>query len=177
MNLQKMYSDFSNPAAFSGVNTFYKYVKQQFPTVKKVDIIKFLHKNDAYTVHFPKRQVKKFRRILLKGIRYQFNMDLVDLQAFAKENSGYKYILNIIDCFTKFVWSFKLKRKTGQILSKVFDKFFKKHRPQKLEIDLGKEFWNAQTMRVLEKYGIQYFTVYSDNKGAIIGKFFSVSNY
>lgn len=50
-------------------------------------------------------------------------------------------------------------------------KFFKKNRPQKIEIDLGKEFWNQKTLGVLDKFGIQYFTVYSDKKGAIIERY------
>ena len=34
----------------------------------------------------------------------------------------------------------------------------------------GSEFWNKLTLGVLNKYKIKYFTVYSDKKGAIIGK-------
>lgn len=96
MNLKTLYTDFSNSAAYSGVNTFYKFVKQKNPVIKKREVVDFLRKNDAYTIHFPKRKVKKFRRIMVKGMNYQYNLDLVDLQAYAQENSGFKYILNII---------------------------------------------------------------------------------
>ena len=64
-----------------------------------------------------------------------------------------------------------MRRKTGKLVSKILDKFFKKNLPQKVEIDLGKEFWNKETLRILDKYGIQYFTVYSDNKGAIVERY------
>lgn len=99
MNLQKLYSDFSNPSAFGGINSFYESVKLKYPTVKKREVVNFLRQNDAYTIHFPKRKVKKFRRIFVKGLNYQYNLDLVDLQAYARENSGFRYILNIIGAY------------------------------------------------------------------------------
>ena len=39
--------------------------------------------------------------------------DLIDMQAFSKDNNGIKYLLTVIDIFSKFVWNVPLKRKTG----------------------------------------------------------------
>ena len=38
--------------------------------------------------------------------------DLLDMQAFSKDNNGIKYLLTVIDIFSKFVWIVPLKRKT-----------------------------------------------------------------
>ena len=40
--------------------------------------------------------------------------DLIDIQAFSKDIKGIKYLLTVIDVFSKFVWIVPLKRKTGQ---------------------------------------------------------------
>ena len=40
--------------------------------------------------------------------------DLLDMQTFAKDNNGIKYLLTAIDIFSTFVWIVLLKRKTGQ---------------------------------------------------------------
>ena len=40
--------------------------------------------------------------------------DLIDMQAFSKYNNGIKYLLTVIDIFSKFVLIVPLKRKTGQ---------------------------------------------------------------
>ena len=40
--------------------------------------------------------------------------DLIDVQAFSKHKNGIKYLLTLIDVFSKFVWIVSLKRKTGQ---------------------------------------------------------------
>ena len=37
--------------------------------------------------------------------------DLIDMQAFSKDNNGIKYLLTVIDIFSKFVWIVPLKRK------------------------------------------------------------------
>ena len=36
------------------------------------------------------------------------------MQAFSKDNNGIKYLLTVIDVFSKFVWIVPLKRKTRQ---------------------------------------------------------------
>ena len=48
--------------------------------------------------------------------------DLTDMQAFSNDNNGIKYLLTVIDIFSKFVWIVPLKRKTGQ---EVANEFFK----------------------------------------------------
>ena len=46
--------------------------------------------------------------------------DLIDMEAFSKDNNGIKYFLTVIDIFSKFVWIAPLKRKTGQEVAKAF---------------------------------------------------------
>ena len=51
--------------------------------------------------------------------------DLIDLQAFSKDNNGLKYLLTVIDIFSKFVWFVPLKRKTGQEVANGFSRILK----------------------------------------------------
>ena len=53
-------------------------------------------KTDSYTLHRPKRKVKQFRKIFVKGIGYQMQLDLVDMLKYKSQNDGYAYMLNII---------------------------------------------------------------------------------
>ena len=46
--------------------------------------------------------------------------DLIDMQAFSKDNNGIKYLQTVIDIFSKFVWIVPLKRKTGQEVANAF---------------------------------------------------------
>ena len=57
--------------------------------------------------------------------------DLIDMQAFSKDNNGIKYLLTVIDVFSRFVWIIPLKRKTGQEVANAFSRILKERRPSK----------------------------------------------
>ena len=65
--------------------------------------------------------------------------DLIDMQAFSKDNNGIKYLLIVIDIFSKFVWIVLLKRKTGQEIANAFSSILKERRPSKTWVDRGRE--------------------------------------
>ena len=68
--------------------------------------------------------------------------DLVDMQKLSKWNKGYKYLLMVLDLFSKYGWIVPLKTKTGLEVSKAFESIFKnakgKAKPKKLWVDKGK---------------------------------------
>ena len=46
--------------------------------------------------------------------------DLVELQESKNVNNGYQYILNVIDCFSKYAWSVPLQDKKGETVLDAF---------------------------------------------------------
>ena len=58
---------------------------------------------------------KKFpkRKVIVTGIDKIWAADLVDVQAFSKDNDGVRYLLTVIDIFSKYGWMLPLKTKTG----------------------------------------------------------------
>ena len=68
--------------------------------------------------------------------------DLIDIQACSKDNNGIKYLLTVIDLFSKFVWIVPFKRKTGQEVANAFSRILKERRPSKMWVDKGREFYN-----------------------------------
>ena len=54
------------------------------------------------------------RRVNVNGIVEILATDFIDMQAFSKQNKGIKYLLTIIDVFSKFVSIILVKQKTGQ---------------------------------------------------------------
>ena len=45
------------------------------------------------------------------GIDEIWAADLIDMQAFSNDNNGIKYLLTVIDVFSKFVWIVPLNEK------------------------------------------------------------------
>jgi len=124
----------------------------------------WLQKQDAYTLH---RQVRKrFPRnpYSVNNILDVFECDLVDVQALSKHNDGHKYLLTVIDVFSKFLHMVPLKSKTGKDVTSAFrsvlqdPKYLKpyKRRPVWVRTDKGKEFLNSTFQNLLKHEGIQF---------------------
>ena len=86
---------------------------------------------------------RKFqRRVNVNSIDEIWSADLIDIQAFSKDDNGIKYLLTVIDIFSKFVWIVSLKRKTGQEVANAFSSILIERRPSKTCVDKGQEFYN-----------------------------------
>ena len=132
--------------------------------MSKADVINEIHKN--VRKNFPRR------RVILKDIDDLWQADLIDMQALSDVNSDYKYILVIIDCFSKYAWAFPLKQKTKENVSSVLKTFLSKGRcPKNLQTDMGKEFYNDIFSKIIKKYNINHYSTYSTKKASIVERF------
>lgn len=137
---------------------------------------------EAKELHKP--VIKKFikRRIVTKGIDDLWAADLLIMKQFAKQNKWYKYILNVIDTFSKFVWSEPLKTKDGIEVTKAFENIIKRaindnhNTPKLLHCDKGTEFKNKQFNAMLKKYDIKMYHTESEEKSAIVERFHRTLN-
>ena len=75
---------------------------------------KMLNFTDKLAEELYKPVTRKFqrRKVNVNGIDEIWAADLIDMQAFSNDNNGIKYLLTVIDIFSKFVWIIPLKRKT-----------------------------------------------------------------
>ena len=171
MDLKKLYNDPNFSGSFSGIKRFADAVKSIDDNVKLEDIEKSLKATDSYTLHKPTRKPKLYRRIYTKGINHIYQIDLVDMTKFEKENDGYRWLITIIDTFSKKAWAFKIKRKSAKSITEVMESFLKDHTPQKIEFDQGTEFYNSKFLDLLKRMKIIHYSVYSDQKCAIVERF------
>ena len=77
------------------------------------------------------------------------------MQAFSKDNNGIKYLLTVIDVFSKFVSIVSLKRKTGQKVANAFSRILNERRPSKTWVDKGREFYNKDVQKLVELYSTE----------------------
>ena len=171
MDLKTLYEDPKFSAAFSGQERFYKALQQGNRSVSKKTVKNKLKAVDSYTLHKPPRKPSLYRRIYTKGINYLYQCDLVDLSSLQRDNSGYKWIITIIDTFSKKAWAFKLKNKTARSVVEVMTPFFRSNKPQKMQFDQGSEFYNSSFLQLLKKHKIKHYSVHSEQKGAIVERF------
>ena len=67
---------------------------------------KFIKFTDELAEEAYKPVTRKFqgRRVNVNGIDEIWAAGLIDKQVFSKDNSGIKFLLTVIDIFSKFVW-------------------------------------------------------------------------
>ena len=73
------------------------------------------------------------------------SLDILDLKDYGLENNRrYRYVLVIIDNFSKYGWTTPLKKKNAQTIKNSFENFLiiSKRKPNLIESDRGREFYN-----------------------------------
>ncbi|CBY08178.1 unnamed protein product [Oikopleura dioica] len=95
--------------------------------------------------------------------------DLIDYQKDSYHNKGFNWVLLIIDCFTKFVWTVPLKKKDGPKCANGLNDIFQEFTewPNSLITDEGKEFYNKDVRKILERYGIHHYSIKTKMKASI----------
>ena len=70
--------------------------------------------------------------------------DLADMQLLSKFNKGFRFLLCVVDIFSKYAWVIPLKDKKNIIIVKAFQKILddSKRKPNKICVDKGSEFYN-----------------------------------
>ena len=119
-------------------------------------------------LHRPARRRFPRSRTIIKGLDDLWQADLAEFQPFARDNKGHKYVLVIIDCFSKFLWLRPLKDKSGLNVSRAMASVLEEGRvPKHLCADLGKEFYNRSFSDLMKRYGVNHYSTYSIMKASI----------
>ena len=77
------------------------------------------------------------------------------MQAFTKFNRGIKYLLAVIDVFSKYGYLIPLKDKTGKSVASALKTIFKERKPGKMWVDKGKKFYNKDVKELIELYSTE----------------------
>ena len=123
-------------------------------------IADFLRTNTNHSIH--RRIVKKIfpRRKIITHFPFQiFQADLIEYPQYTHANSGHRFILIIIDCFSKMVYAAPVKRKNADYMSEAFEKILGKFNrfPNSIITDQGLEFYNERVKKIFETYGINHY--------------------
>ena len=71
--------------------------------------------------------------------------DLPDMQLISKFNKGFRFLLRVIDIFSKYAWVVPLKDKKGVSIVNAFQKILKEsaRKPRKIWVNKGSEIYNS----------------------------------
>ena len=148
-----------------GRDSFYNKIKEKYSNISKLKAFNYLKSQEAYQLHLPLKPRRTIKSITVDGPGKYYQMDLIILKIkdLAQFNSGYKYILNIIDVFSKFLWSYALKSKSGAALANVLTSWLDqlKEKPTIVQSDNGTEFKNNEVDKIFKDRDVR--RIYSDS--------------
>jgi len=165
MSIIEKYTDPTQPSSFSGLATFAKNKSAELKkTVKEIEKLK------AYTLHKPSKKKFARRKVIVPFVNHQWAGDLVDVQKLARLNKETKYILLMIDAFSKKLYFAFLKDKTAQSTLNGIKRIIRVSHvtPKYIQTDKGKEFENSVVQSFLKQKGVKWFHTYTKIKASIV---------
>ena len=119
-----IYTDPKNPASYSS------------------NVRSFMNQKRSISLH--RKRIKNFKRrqIIVPGPFHTISADLIDYQMIKNYNSHYRYILTVIDCFSRMAYARPLKRKTAEEVAEKLDDIISnmQYVPRFFTSDKGGEF-------------------------------------
>ena len=86
-----------------------------------------------------------------------------------RRNKGYKYLLTVIDAFSKYGWIVPLETKTGKEVALAFRKLFLANTaPSRLWADKGTELYNQQLKAILAANNFTFYSTEDEEKSSIV---------
>ncbi len=165
--LRKIYYDPKHVAGFSSIEKLSKASGIK-PTVVK----EWLKGQPTYTLHKSARKKYPTRKYISHDVDEQWQADLADVTLIADENNGNRFILTVIDIFSRYAWARPLKSKRGSDVAAAFKDIFKGGRiPRRIQTDQGKEFENREVRKLFREHDIELFSVKSAYKAALVERF------
>ncbi len=168
--LDNIYYDIKHPGSFSSAQVLYNHAKQAGYKGGIKSVKRYLKNQDAYTLHRKSRLKFDQRKTITKGIDSQWQADLVVLNNIAKYNKNYRFLLTVVDVFSRHAWVQPLKTKSASDVVGAFQNIFSRtdRRPAKLQTDEGLEFFGAKARDFFKKHQIIHFASNSPHKASLV---------
>ena len=103
------------------------------------------------------------------------------MQLIRKFNKGFRFLLSVIDIFSKYVWVVPLKDKKGISTVNAFQKIVKEsdrskakskgQKPNKIWVDKRSEFYNNSFKNWLKDNDIEMYSIHNEVKSVVAERF------
>ena len=149
--------------------------KSEGSGAKHVNNIKLTSQNQQLAEELHKPITKKFekRKVHAAFKDNIWGADLADMQLLIKYNKGIRFLLCVIDIFSKCAWVVPLKDKKGVSIATAFQSILKQsnRKPNKIWVDKGSEVYNASLKKWLQDNDIVMYSTNNEGKSVVAERF------
>ena len=159
--IKDIYFNPANTAGFKGKARLRNVLHNK---VSDKTINEWLEGTESYTLHRPVTRNFPRRKFIAAGVNSHWQADLADFYSISRKNDGFKYLLCVVDTFSRKLFVAPLKNKSGPTVTAGFDTILSENtgaQPQQLTTDKGKEFYNASFQRLLREHNIHHYSTYN----------------
>jgi len=152
------------------------YLNPNFPSSYSGNLRKFLLEKESISRHKNRVKIFKRRKIFVQGPFTLLMSDTIHYRQYYKQNKGFRYILVVVDCFSRKNWCCPQRTVTARETAENLDKIISsmEFKPRQFCTDQGTEFdvRNPYIFRVLvEKFGMVLFTLKGPHKASMAERF------
>ena len=167
--LQSIYYDPKHPGSYAGAVKLYQAVKSDGKYNVTLRHIKtWLKSQENYTMTRQVRRKFPRKQYVVEGLDSHWQSDLMDMISLSSYNDGVRYVLVIIDLFSRFVWAYTLKSKQANEVAKTLSHHFESQlrKPRLFQSDSGSEYKNAIVKKLLNQLGVTQLFSLNETKSA-----------
>ena len=95
------------------------------------------------------------------------------MQLISKFNKGFRFLLRVIDIFSKYAWVVPLKDKKGITITNAFQKILEEcnRNPNKIWVDKGIKFYNCSVKKWLKVNNFEIYPLNNKGKSVVAERF------
>ena len=152
-------AEYTDPeVGFKSHTPFFKHIRSKYVGISSKDVTEFLQWQNSHTIHKPVRR-SVVKPILSSAPLERIQYDLAEMGKIGNIPGNPKFLLCIVDHYSKFAWVYPLKSKhAAGVYNALVDLFEVKLKGRKIKIaqsDNGKEFTNERVEGLLKEHGIK----------------------
>lgn len=151
--LTKLYLD--PETGFQSAPKLYKKAKAIDASITNKIVKDFLASQESVQITKETKRAK-YHHIVAHHPGNGWQMDLMDMSKYSTINKNYKWILTIIDIYSRRAWALPLKSKGAEHVEAALKELFKTDKPEQISTDLGGEF-KKEVSKLFEKHNIKHW--------------------
>lgn len=138
--LYTYWTNVSKPGSFVGLDKLYKAVKADGHKITRKQVDTWLNNRYTYQLHKPVNKRFTRKSIIVSGPHILWDVDLLDLKEYQRFNNKYRYILTVLDVFSRKAYGEALTNKSASSTAAAFQRILNIEQPEAVRTDHGNEF-------------------------------------
>jgi hypothetical protein len=156
--LLSFWTKIDRPGAFAGVDKLYRSLRKAGHRVTLPKVREFLRDRYTYQLHAPVKKRFPRRPILVSAQDILWDADLLDLGEFVNYNYRNRYVLTVVDVFSRKAHAQAMTNKTAPTTAKAFARIIAENdgrTPINVRTDHGNEF-KGDFGRLLKRLNVEH---------------------